>query len=1008
MKYTTFFIMLLLFSSSLFAQNKVVTGIVYEASTGFPLAGATVSEKGTNNGAITDFDGNFSLSNVTANGVIVVSYIGFLSQEVATANILGALNVLLVEDAAQLDEVIVVGYGTQRKKEITGAVSVIGTETIEALKPRRIEEALQGQVAGVNITSGSGAPGSGLNIAIRGVSTNGDNRPLILLDGNVIEDLSVVNPADIESINILKDATAGIYGVRAANGVILIVTKSGSYNSELKAEFKSYYGVQETTRKIPVLNATEYALLVNESRTNGGQAPLFNNVGSLGQGTDWQDTVFESAPVISADLTVSGGGENSKTSFGLSYLTQDGIVGGSKANFSRFTARVSHDRKIIEKLKLNTTILLSNTDRKSLSENAVGSVLYNALNNAPTFSVRDASGAFSLSEGLGNEVINPIAQIANTNNNTDVHKIGGSFGLTYDINDHFSVSSRFQGNYAEVDGYSFAKTQFYGSGKVFNIVRNSVFEELNIFRDYTFDAFVTYKNTFDDKHNVNVVLANSVFRTTGSFRSFTGFDIPGDNGNNASIENAGEVFDNNINGGNTFDARLLSYFTRIQYDYEGKYLFSGVLRRDGSTKFGPDNKFGYFPSASAGWVLSEEEFLSSSQNLSFLKLRGSYGIIGNDRIGDFGFESLVNGEGAYVIGNELVIGSAVGKLSNPEVKWEEQKTLDIGLDAKFFGNKLDVTVDYFNRRTEDLLLTPQVSGILGGAAPGSGAPTVNAGTVENKGIELSVSYRKTVSENFKYSVSANATTLKNEVLFVSDENGFIAGGSFGIGQEAPSRMEAGFPIGYFRGYQTDGIFQNQGEVDAAATLDGTQAGDIRFVDINGDGVIDDLDKTDLGNPIPEATFGMNIGFTFKNFDFLTYAYASLGNEIVRNYERFQPLTNRTTAYLGRWTGSGTSADFPRVTTAASNNTLFSDFFVEDGSFIRVQNIQLGYTFSEKLTDAWKLDEFRLYASVSNAFTFTKYRGYDPTTSSGAPIGGGIDIGFYPTPKTYLLGLNLKF
>lgn len=1008
MKYTTFFIMLLLFSSSLLAQNKVVTGTVYEASSGLPLAGATVSEKGTNNGAITDFDGNFSLKNVTPKGVIVVSYIGFLSQEVATVNTLGALNVQLVEDASQLDEVIVVGYGTQRKKEITGAVSVIGTETIEALKPRRIEEALQGQVAGVNITSGSGAPGSGLNIAIRGVSTNGDNRPLILLDGNVIEDLSVVNPADIESINILKDATAGIYGVRAANGVILIVTKSGSYNSELKAEFKSYYGVQETTRKIPVLNATEYALLVNESRTNGGQAPLFNNVGSLGQGTDWQDTVFESAPVISADLTVSGGGENSKTSFGLSYLTQDGIVGGSKANFSRFTARVSHDRKIIEKLKLNTTILLSNTDRKSLSENAVGSVLYNALNNAPTFSVRDASGAFTLSEGLGNEVINPIAQIANTNNNTDVHKIGGSLGLTYEINDNFSVSSRFQGNYAEVDGYSFAKKQFYGSGKVFNIARNSVFEELNIFRDYTFDAFVTYKNTFADKHNVNVVLANSVFRTTGSFRSFTGFDIPGDNGNNASIANAGEVIDNNVNGGNTFDARLLSYFTRIQYDYEGKYLFSGVIRRDGSTKFGPDNKFGYFPSASAGWVLSEEEFLSSSQNLSFLKLRGSYGIIGNDRIGDFGFESLVNGEGAYVIGNELVIGTAVGKLSNPEVKWEEQKTLDIGLDAKFFGNKLDVTVDYFNRRTEDLLLTPQVSGILGGAAPGSGAPTVNAGTVENKGIELSVSYRKTVSENFKYSISANATTLKNEVLFVSDENGFIAGGSFGIGQEAPSRMEAGFPIGYFRGYETDGIFQNQGEVDSVATLDGAQAGDIRFVDINGDGIIDDLDKTDLGNPIPEATFGMNIGFTFKNFDFLTYAYASLGNEIVRNYERFQPLTNRTTAYLGRWTGSGTSADFPRVTTAASNNTLFSDFFVEDGSFIRVQNIQLGYTFSEKLTNAWKMDEFRLYASVSNAFTFTKYRGYDPTTSSGAPIGGGIDIGFYPTPKTYLLGLNLKF
>ncbi len=1008
MKYTSFLFLFLLFTGSLLAQNKTVTGTVYESLSGLPLGGATVSEKGTNNGAITDFDGNFSLNNVSQNGILLISYVGFITQEINTGETLGALNIQMLEDAAQLDEVLVVGYGTQRKKEVTGAVAVIGAETIEALKPRRIEEALQGQVAGVNITSGSGAPGSGLNIAIRGVSTNGDNRPLILLDGNVIEDLSVVNPADIESINILKDATAGIYGVRAANGVILITTKNGSYNSELKADFKVNYGIQETTRKIPVLNATEYALLVNEARTNGGQAPLFNDVGSLGQGTDWQDKVFESAPIYSADLTLSGGGDNSKTSFGLSTLSQDGIVGGDKSNFSRFTARLNHDRKIIEKLKFNSSILLTHTNRQALAENAIGSVLYNALNNAPTFSVRDANGDFTLAEGLGNEVINPLAQIANANNNSDVHKISGSFGLTYDVTDHISVTSRFQGNYAEVDEYNFARPQFYGSGKVFNIARSSVFEARNLFRDYTFDAYATYKNSFADKHNVNVTLGNSVFKTTGRFRSFTGFDIPGDFGGNASIDNAGEVFDNNLNGGNTFDARLLSYFARVQYDYEGKYLFSGVVRRDGSTKFGPDNKFGFFPSASAGWILSEEDFLSNSNSINFLKLRGSYGIIGNDRIRDFGFESLINGEGAYVIGDELVIGSALGSLSNPEIKWEEQKTLDIGVDAKFLNNKLDVTFDYFNRRTEDLLLTPQVSGILGGAAPGSGAPTVNAGTVENKGFELSFNYRETISENFKYNFSVNATTLKNEVLFVSGDNGFIPGGGFGIGQEAPARMEAGFAMGYFRGFMTDGIFQSQAEVDASPTLDGTQAGDLRFVDVNGDGIIDDLDKTDLGNPIPEATFGMNIGFTYKNFDFLTYAFASLGNEIVRNYERFQPLTNRTTAYLGRWTGSGTSADFPRLTTAASNNTLFSDFFVEDGSFIRIQNIQLGYTFSEKLIESWKMDEFRLYASVSNAFTFTKYRGYDPTTSNGAPIGGGIDVGFYPTPKTYSLGMNLKF
>ena len=1008
MRYTSFLFLILFCSGSLFAQNKTVKGTIYEAISGLPLSGATVSEKGTNNGAITDFDGNFTLNNVSKDAVIVISYVGFLTQEVNSAENLGALDVRMVEDAAQLDEVLVVGYGTQRKKEITGAVAVISSQTIEDLKPRRIEEALQGQVAGVNITSGSGAPGAALNINIRGISTNGDNRPLILLDGNVIEDLSVVNPADIESINVLKDATAGIYGVRAANGVILITTKSGSYNSELKAEFRSSYGIQETTRKIPVLNATEYALLVNEARVNGGQSPLFTNVAALGEGTDWQDEVFESAPIFSADLLLSGGSDKTKTSFGLSTLTQDGIVGGDKANFTRVTARLNHNRDLAKNLKFTSAILLSNTSRKSLTENAIGSVLYNALNNAPTFAVRDENGQFTLAEGLGNEVINPVAQIANANNDTDVYKIGGSLGLTYDVTEHISVSSRFQGNYSEVDVFSFSGIANFGTGKVFNVERNSVFEARNLFRDYTFDAFASYKNSFSEKHNINVTLGNSVFRTTGRFRSFTGFDIPGNSGNNAIIDNAGEVFDNNVNGGNTFDSRLLSYFVRGQYDFKGKYLFSGVIRRDGSTKFGPNNKFGYFPSASAGWILTEENFLTNSESIDFLKLRGSWGILGNDRIGDFGFESLLNGEGVAVIDDELVFGTAIGRISNPEVQWERQHTVDVGVDAKFLDNKLDVTVDYFNRRTEDLLLVPQVSGILGASAPGSGAPIVNAGTVRNRGFELSFSYRQTVSENFKFNISANATTLDNEVLLVNGEDDFLSGGSFGIGQDPPARFEAGFPIGYFRGFVTDGIFQNQAEVDAVPTLNGTQAGDLRFVDINGDGVIDDSDRTDIGNPIPDATFGFNFGFTFKNFDFLTYAFASVGNDIARDYERFNPLTNRSTAFLGRWTGEGTSNTTPRVTTGATNNTLFSDFFVEDGSFIRIQNIQLGYTLPDKIMESWKMDEFRIYASVSNAFTLTRYRGFDPTSSNGAPVGGGFDQGFYPTPRTFLVGTNIKF
>jgi len=1007
MKHCFFFTLFSFFTLFVSAQNFEVSGTVNDGSANTPLAGATVLVKGTTNGVSSDFDGNFTISDVPQGATLVFSYLGFRTQEIAVSSN-RAIIVTLEEDLASLDEIIVVGYGTQRKKEITGAVSVISSETIEDLKPIRIEQALQGQVSGVQITSGSGAPGSALNIAIRGISTNGDNRPLILLDGNVIEDLSVVNPGDIESINVLKDATAGIYGVRAANGVILITTKSGSYNSDIKFDFKTYYGFQETTRKIPVLNATEYGLLVNEARTNSGEQPLFTDISALGRGTDWQDEVFDTAPVYSADLTISGGRENSRTSFSMSYLNQDGIVGKDKSTFNRFTSRLSYDLKFLKNFKFNSSIIFSGTERSAILENAIGSVLYNALNNAPTFTVRDEAGAFTLAEGLGNEVINPVHQIDNTHNKTKVRRLSGSFGLNYSFLDNFEVESRMQLNYAEVLGYNFAPTAFYGSGKVFNIQRSTVTEFSNLFRDYTFDAFIKYNNTFGDNHNVNATIGTSIFQTTGRANSFTGFDIPNNSVLNASIDQATNIVNNFQNGGNTFDQRLLSYFGRVQYNYKGKYLLSAVIRRDASSNFGPENKFGYFPSGSVGWIASDESFLENSKVFNFLKFRASYGIIGNDRIPGFRFTSLLNGEGVYVIEDALVFGTAIGALSNPEIRWEEQKTFDVGLDAKFLNNKLDITIDYFNRRTEDLLVQAPVSGILGDAAPGSAPPIVNAGTVENKGFEFSLGYRETLSEDLKFNVNFNVTTLDNEVLFVNSENAFIPGGSFGIGQDFPARMEAGFPIGYFRGLQTDGIFQNQQEIDNHATQEGALPGDIRFVDVNGDGLIDDEDKTNIGDPIPDFTLGINIGVNYKNFDFLAYAFASIGNDIVRNYERFQPLTNRTTYFLDRWTGPGTSNDFPRVTNAATSNLEFSDFFVEDGSFIRIQNIQLGYTFSDTFLKDNQLDNLRVYASVANAFTFTKYQGYDPTATSGAPIGGGIDQGFYPSPRTYLFGLNLKF
>ena len=990
------------------AQTYEINGTVTDIS-GAPLPGVTILVKGTAKGASTDFDGNFTINNVEQGEILVFSYIGFTTKEI-TVNNADNLSVVLTEDTQSLDEVVVIGYGTQTKKEITGAVTVVGSETIEKLKPTQVEQALQGQVAGVNVTTNSGSPGGSSTISIRGVSTNGDSRPLILVDGNVVEDLSVVNPNDIESMNILKDATAGIYGVRAANGVILITTKTGRKEMPLTVEYNGYVGLQRTTRKMPVLNAAEYALIVNEAFAAGGSTPPFTNISDIGVGTNWQNEVFETAPIQSHNLSLKGGRKKSSYSFSTSYLTQDGIVGGSKSNFTRNTTSLGYNLDFLENFKFKSGVTSTVTNKKNLPENALGSVLFNALNMAPNIPVRDANGEFSLADGLGGEVINPVAQMANTYNRSRVVKFNGYAGLGYTFLEHFTAEANIQFNYAEVRSNSFDPIDYYGVGKVFNTSRNSVFEGSDIYRDYTFDGFIKYENTFNDAHKLNVLLGTSVFRTTGLFSGMIGRDIADNSIANAFVDKALEKENIYAELGRnpTFDGRLLSYFTRVQYDYKGKYLLSAVVRRDGSTRFGPGNKFGYFPSGSVGWIISDENFMSNNKFFQLLKMRASYGILGNDRIPDYRFTSLLTGEGTYFFGGNNLedeyYGVASGPISNPEIKWEKQSTLDIGFDLRILDNKVDITTDYFKRRTEDLLVSPQVSGLLGTGAP----PVVNAGIVENEGIEFAIGYSDVLSDDLKFSIKYNVTAIKNEVVAVSGDGEYLEGGNFGISQPAISRMEAGYPLGYFVGYKTDGVFQNQSEIDNAAVTDlGAQPGDLRFVDQNGDGVIDLDDRINLGNPLPDATMGLNLSFDYKKWDFAAYAFASLGNDIVRNYERNQQLVNKPNFYLDRWTGEGTSNSAPRITTGTSSNTVFSDFYVEDGSFIRLQNVQLGYTFDTESEDS-NVDKLRIYLSGSNLVTLTKYSGYDPTAGTGAPIGGGIDQGFYPNAASLLLGVNLKF
>lgn len=1004
------FVLTCLMSLGLFAQNVNIEGSVTDATTGQPLPGVNVIIKGTAQGTYTDFDGNFVLMDVPVNSVLTVSYLGFRTKEVTVLNA-NRLDIVLEEDAESLNEIVVIGYGTQTKKEVTGAVSVVSSETIDELKPTRVEQALQGQVAGVNITSSSGSPGAGLNINIRGISTNGDNRPLILVDGNVIEDLSVLNPADIESVNVLKDATAGIYGVRAANGVILIKTKTGRKNMPLQIDVNAWGGVQETTRKIPVLNATEYALYANEAFGAAGEPLPFPNAAGLGQGTDWQDEVFETAPIYNTSISMRGGNEKQTFAYGTSYFSQDGIVGGNNANFTRLTQSLNYNRDLLKNLKVNAGVIWNYTNKRNLNEGGLGSVLFNALNMAPTFTVRDENGNFTKAEGLGNEVINPVAQIADTYNRTQVNRISIFSGIQYDFLNHFTANVSYNANYSEASNKTFRPRRNYGAGKVFNVEVSEVSESFDIFKDYTFDANVQYENLFNDTHNLKVLLAMSVFQTRGYFSGFIGRGIPGNTIENASVENAAfsESFFVGLDQNPFFDSRLLSYFARAQYDYKGKYLFSAVIRRDGSTAFGTQNRFGWFPSFSAGWVISDESFMEDSNFFDFVKLRASYGILGNDRIPAFAFTSTLDGEATYVFNDTREFGVATGRIANPEIKWEQQKTFDVGLDLRFWDNRFDVTMDYYVRRTDDLLFVPQVSGLLGPTAPGASPPVINAGEVENSGFEFAINYNEDVNDDFKIGVSYNMTTINNKVLRVNGEDTFIAGGAFGIGQDPPSRMEAGQPLGYFRGFKTAGIYQTQEEVDNSATINNNVApGDLIFVDINGDGIIDDDDRTNIGDPIPDFTMGFNLSLNFKNFDFIAYAFAQVGNDIVRNYERNQPLTNRTRYNLDRWTGAGSTNSFPRATVGAQSNILFSDFYVEDGSFVRMQNMQLGYSLSQNALEDSKIRDLRFYVAVQNLFTLTEYQGYDPTVTSGGAIGAGIDYGFYPNPRQWLLGVNLKF
>jgi TonB-linked SusC/RagA family outer membrane protein len=842
--------------------------------------------------------------------------------------------------------------------------------------------------------------------------------------------LNALNPNDIASINVLKDATAGIYGVRAANGVIIVETKKGQLKSAPRWEISGFQGLQQTAKKLDLLNAKEYAVLKNEMFAAGGEPMPFKNT-SLGEGTNWQDSIFKLAPVYQYNVSVSGGNEKSTYSLGGSIFDQQGIVGLEKANFNRLNGRANFDTKMSDKLRYSSVFLYTNEKRSALPENGIGSVLYNTINAFPTDPIRGSNGKYTYLEEVA-DIINPFAQMENTYNWAWVNKFVGKQELTADINENLTFTNRFNYNYALVDNKSFSPLAWFGLGKAQNTALNenldptmveiapdvkiergaSVSEGKATYGDLNFESFLNHQKEFVGGNKLKTTAGVSVFQRRGNYLGGTAYNIPNNSLDFADISAnlAPGGFLNNVYSWE-FKERLLSAFVRSEYNMKNRYFLSGILRRDGSSKFGPNARWGWFPTLSGAWLISDEDFYNVKW-MRTAKLRMSYGVSGNDQIENFAYRGLLNGEGDYIFNDIIVKGVAIGRASNPDLKWESTSQFNVGADVTL-GRKFTTTVNYFVKRTKDLLFQPEVSGVLGTAGPGSYPPIINAGDVSNSGVELDIQYQNAAKKRWNVSMGLNFAYLKNVVLATPKGVDFIPGAAFGVGGNTASRFQKDYPIGFFMGYETAGIFQTQAEIDNATVKQaGAKPGDLKFVDQNGDGIInfsDDSDKKMLGSPLPKFTAGYNLSVSHKGLDISMQLYAAVGQKIVRNYERQQPYANQLAYTIGRWTGPNSTNENPRLTTSLTRNNVFSDYYVEDGSFLRLRNLQIGYTLKGQQLQKLKMNGLRIYLSANNLYTLTKYMGYDPDLGSvGGALGAGIDNGFYPQARSIMMGFSIRF
>lgn len=1009
-------------------QVKSVSGKVTD-SYGIPLPGVTVFIKGTAKGTITNANGNYSLNDVPTDATLVFSFVGMKTNETQVAGA-SVLDVVLQEDAIGLEEVIAIGYGVQKKKLVTGAtVQVKGEELAKMVTPNVID-AMKGFTPGVSISSASAQPGESPRIVIRGMGTVNGAGPLFIVDGVQTGNISYLNSNDIESIDILKDAaSAAIYGVNGANGVVLVTTKKGKAG-KAQISYDGYMGVQNLYKKMPYLNAQEYAVIMNEQNINSGQAPVFptdaESMAALGEGTDWVDELISKDVLMqNHSLALSGGTVQSVYSMGLSYTGQDGIIGGSaKSGYDRYTFRINTEHKLWKDyIRAGQHLTYTNTAKKGVSTNNLyDNILGKGYFTSPLLEPDDADGEVN---PTGTRETSPVLFMKyNYNNIRKEDKIIGDVylevepvkGLTLKSTFAMDFSSGSYRNYVPVYNIGF-ETRNDISSVSHNMWNNKVM---------TWENTMHYVTSFG-KHNLDGLLGMSARRNTGEGIDGQKYGLLIDDYKYAWLTNAKNIptTEGEIGGGPDNTQRLVSYFGRVNYDYDEKYLFTAILRADGTTRFAKQNRWGYFPSFSAGWVVTNEEFMKSTGPwMDFLKLRASWGQNGNQNFPDYQWmATLTTDDGGYAFGSTegaLSTGIYAKKLSNPDLKWENSEQLNIGFDARFLRGKLNASFEYYSKKTNNWIVDAP-SATIQGAEP----PFINGGSVKNTGVELSLGYNDNAGD-LNYYVNANITYYKNKVTSISNAAGFFEGGGNLLYTNAANffRVEPGYPIGYFYGLKTDGIFQNDAEVQDYTTADGAviqplaEAGDIKFVDVSGDGKIDENDRTEIGNPFPDYILGFSFGAEYKGFDLSVTTQGQFGQQIamgfIHNYNG--PKTNYHQVYLNRWHGEGTSDYWPRVTNNTEGNrnwTYMNDLLITNGDYLKIANVTIGYDIKQ----VWKtcpLSQLRLYFTAQNLYTFTKYIGMDPEVGFGVKDASdhdyatGIDVGYYPHPRNYLVGLNVKF